>query len=242
MCPINDQTVQELLGEYKNSIKDNEKYYISEENIYGIKKENVTFFNKSYTAYIYYDQERALEEKTAIHSKLNSIESKFKKTKIYSKKLVNMFGNYFLIGKIGRSKKARFTYKRKVEEIQKCIDLAGMFIVVSNTKLDANEMISIVRKRDKCEKAFKRIKKHFELKVPQIHNEKTFIGKMFVAFLANNIVETYRYLIKEYLNKTSSETTFTSLFELSKVMIYRSNNNWNLKYALTKKLKQYLIY
>lgn len=139
-------------------------------------------------------------------------------------------------------KKAKFKYSRKIDEIQKNIDLAGMFVVISNAKIDAKEMITIARQRDKCEKVFKKIKTHFDMKVPHIHNEHTFKGKMFINFLAANIVETYRFLISEYLNKKSSETTLTSLNELSKIIIYRSENQWHLKYGLTKKVKSILKY
>lgn len=42
--------------------------------------------------------------------------------------------------------------------IQTMIDRAGLFVVVSNTKMSPKEMIVITRNRDKVEKSFKRIK------------------------------------------------------------------------------------
>lgn len=57
-----------------------------------------------------------------------------------------------------------------------------MFVILTNVaSLTSKELIIISRARDTCEKSFKRIKNHFDLARPLIHNDQTYKGKMFIA-------------------------------------------------------------
>lgn len=59
--------------------------------------------------------------------------------------------------------------------------------------------------------------------------------------MALAIVETFRYHIKDFLKSTSSQTTYTILAEMSKLIIYKKKDNtWSLRYALTKRIKDIL--
>ena len=241
MTPKNNISANEIIDRYKRLIED-EKYYICDENIYGFKtEEKIEIGDAKLNVHMFYDPLRAADEKQSIHTKLSLMEKKLKDTKYYSKKLESTFEKYFKISKIGTRGKCKFTYTKKIDEINKEMSRIGMFIIVTNTNKSTNEIIMISRARDTSEKAFRRIKSHFDLAKPLVHNDKTFSGKMFVAFVALIIVEIFRYKIKDMLNKTSSETTFTILAELTKIIIYKKRDNtWALRYALTKKTKDVL--
>lgn len=133
--------------------------------------------------------------------------------KYYSEKLVDKFGKYFNITKTNsKSKKSSFTFSRNIETINKEMKRAGMFVILTNVaSLTSKELIIISRARDTCEKSFKRIKNHFDLVRPLIHNDQTYKGKMFIAFVALAIVETFRYHIKDLLKSTSSQTTYNNI-------------------------------
>lgn len=243
MTPENNKEANNIIDKYVRLIED-ENYYIKEENVYGLLYDGTYMLDgeTKLNAHIYYDPERASEEKNTIHNKLLQIEEKLRTTKYYSQELVNRFDKFFNITKTNKkSKKSSFTFTRNTNEINKEMKRAGMFIILTNTNLTSKELIIIARTRDKCEKGFKRIKSHFDLAKALTHNDNTYNGKMFVAFVALCIVETFRYYIKDILKSTSSTTTFTVLSEMSKLIIYRKKDNtWALRYALTKRIKDVL--
>lgn len=240
MCPDNVDFVKDLINKYKNEIRFKEKYFISEENVYCIE-DTVTYNGSTYNAYVYYDLIRAIDEVNAIHSKLSYMESKIIKTKYYNKKLDSVYGKYFEFTKLSKTGRSKFNFKQKEDVVQKEIDDAGMFIVLSNAVKTPKEMILIARARDKGEKCFRRLKSGLDLTTTYTHNMDTYVGKMFIAFVALITCETYRYLIRDILNKKSSETTFTTLAELYKLIIYvDKNGKYVQRYALTKKEKEIL--
>lgn len=72
-----------------------------------------------------------------------------------------------------------------------------------------------------------------------MHEATTYEGKMFVAFIALIIVETYRWHIRNELSAISSTTTATTLGELRKFQIQlKSDRTWMPVYAPTKKQKK----
>lgn len=243
MTPENNKEANAIIDKYIKFLED-ENYYIQEENIYGVIHDELYNFDENMKAYahVYYDPSRANDEKNTIHACLIQIEEKLKSEKYYSKKLEEKFGKYFIIRKTNpKSKKSPFTFSRNTKIINEEMKRAGMFVILTNTKLTSKELIIIARTRDKCEKSFRRIKSHFDLAKPLVHNDNTYNGKMFVAFVALCMVETFRYYVKDLLKATSSTTTFTILSEMSKLIIYRKKDNtWSLRYALTKRIKDVL--
>ncbi len=75
------------------------------------------------------------------------------------------------------------------------------------------------------------------LNTPLVHNNAIYNGKMFVVFLALNLIETFRWFEKSYFEKNSSSTIYTVLDELSKIIFTFKNGTLTQKYALTAKQK-----
>ena len=99
----------------------------------------------------------------------------------------------------------------------------------------------MARMRDSNEKAFRRLKHHFGLSKTYSHNAATYEGKMFIAFVALIIVESYRYYIRPVLDAISSTTTATTIGELNKYQIQQKRDgSWMPMYAMTKKQRQIL--
>ena len=62
-----------LFKECFSEIKDSEKYYISVENIYGKRIQNMKVCGSAYNCYVYYDSKRAEDERATIHTKVRSV-------------------------------------------------------------------------------------------------------------------------------------------------------------------------
>ena len=241
MCPDSLQIVKQLFKDYSAEIKDSEKYYISEENIYGKHIRNMEVCGGTYNCYIYYDSKRAEEERATIHTKVQMMIKAALSRKRFSKKLQETFSPWLIIEKSEKDPATgkAFTVKESKRHVQQCLDKAGFFVVLSNVNLTADKMIKVARMRDSNEKAFRRIKNHFGLSKTYSHSAATYEGKMFIAFVALIIIESYRYYIKPVLNAINSTTTSTTIGELNKYQIQQKRDgSWMPMYAITKKQRQ----
>ena len=241
MCPASLTLVKTVIAAYADEIKDSEDYYIGEEHVYGIHLADQQVCNGSYDVYLFYDPARAEDERSSIHSRIRRLLGIVKERKRYSERLAELYSPWLIIKKIRRSKNAvrDFTVEENKAAIQECLDEAGFFVILSNAHLDAGNMIRVARMRDRGEKAFRRIKTQFDLSETYTHETETYEGKMFVAFIALIIVETYRWYIRDELNATSSTTTATTLGELRKFQIQlKPDRTWMPVYAPTKTQKK----
>lgn len=243
MCPGGLKLSENLILQYRLTIKDQEEHYISSENIYGIHIKDVKYDDFSYDAYVYYDPQRAQDEKDSIHSRLLFFKAGLLKKKRYSDKLKTFAAPWFIISKsASKDDEGRnFSCVPNQPEVQSKIDTAGFFVILSNAGLSAEQMIKIARLRDTDEKAFKRLKYHLGLTKTYAHSPKTYEGKMFVAFVALIMIEAFRYYQRPVLHAKTSETVATVLGELRKYQIrLKQDGRWMPQYAVTAKQKTIL--
>lgn len=239
MCPEKLTFVKNIFKTYRNEVRLKHANYIEKENCYGIliKEKNEDGLNN----YLFYDPNTAFDEVNFITGNVEKILKHLTSNDLYySAPLAEKYKKYFTLVPIGKGKKRRFTVLKKFDVIQQDIDNAGLFVIASNVELTPSEIIQIARKRDVVEKNFRSLKTHLLFDKPDVHNDITYDGKMFVMFIALNLLMTYRFLIKDYLNSVSSITVHTSLATLSKIIIEKRNENWYLRYALTKQSKEIL--
>ena len=239
MCPESLLEIKEIFKKFKNEIMMNYSAYIPEENVYGMLIHDE--FKKGLFHYVYYDHEAALDEINLINGKIEHMVSELLKPKTYfSRKLAEKYKKYLTLVPIGTKGKRKFSIIKNTKAIQEEINDAGLFVILSNVKMTAKEMIQIARKRDVVEKNFKSLKTHLLFDKPDVHNDLTYDGKMFVMFIALNLLTTYRFLIKQHLDAISSRTVHTSLSSLGKIIIEKRDNYWCLRYAFTKQIKDIL--
>ena len=239
MCPENLDEVKTIFKKYKDAITEKVQAYIPEENVYGMRVDEE--YKNGLFYYVFFDPETRRDEQNIIYGKVNRILSELSKpNKYYSKKLAEKYSKYFTLIKINQKGKSKYNILRNNSVIQEEIDNAGLFAVVSNVKMSASEMIQIARKRDTVEKNFRTLKTHLSFDKPDVHNDLTFDGKMFVMFIALNLITTYKFKIKTHLDEVSSRTVHTTLSTLNKIIIEKRDDCWCLRYALTKKNKEIL--
>lgn len=70
---------------------------------------------------------------------------------------------------------------------------------------------------------------------PYAHIDQTYNGKMFICFIALDLLQTMKFFMGNYLKKISNRTTFTALDALSKIVIYKNSLELQKqKYAFAK--------
>jgi hypothetical protein len=243
LCPENVNWVDSLIDEHGPEIKDREDYYVSDERVYASRYETELFGKNGY-AYLFYDAPRAAQEHITIHETVQYFWNKAMERKRYSEKMEETFLRRGIIvrklDKTGKDGK-NFELYEDTETIQQLLDRAGYFVMISDEKLTPNEAIRLVRNRDKVEKSFETIKRHFDLSVTYTHSMETYSGKMFVAFIA---AITHAVLINRLapiLSQRSSLTLAQLMSELNKYKIeLRTDGSWMPAYALSKYQKQIL--
>lgn len=111
-------------------------------------------------------------------------------------------------------------------------------MIISNSLMTARDMICIARKRECVEKGFRDLKMHFGLSRTYTHNDMTYDGKMFVAFVSLIILQSFRWFQTKIIRAKSSETLATLIAEIRKYKIQeKKDHTWMPVYAMNKKQK-----
>lgn len=243
IMPETADFVGELIDTNLNAIKLKEECYIEYEDIYGTST-SVRIAGKEYPAYVYYDDNTAKMERDTIHGNVNYWLGEAAKRKNYTEKMREHYEKRAVkVTKTARNKETgkNFTTEINRAAVEESIRTAGAFVILSNRKMTAGEMISIARKRDCVEKSFRMLKSHFDLKRTYTHGDKTYDGKMFVAFVALVTLQSYSWFMRDILHAKTSETIATTIAELRKYKIqYKSDKSWMPLYACNKQQKEIL--
>ena len=228
MVPETFTFARKVILEYKNILYNNSEYYIDSQKIYGLKLDQMPIFeddpdccygdlDKLYDVYLFYDDKRAATERQSVLDKYRAFLNAVLEKKQFSEKLVSDAAPYVIVTKTekdpvtGRDFRAVINHELR----QKELDLKGYFITISNASdITAEEEITIARHRDKSEKSFRRKKTFFELTRPDTETEETYEGKMFIAKVAQNIVESIEYYARPFITARTSDTVNTLLKEL----------------------------
>lgn len=247
MLPETLEVVTETIRGFRDKLKLNEKYYINDYDIYGLDT-IISIQNgresADYHAFIYYDDNTAKDERDLVHMNVNYFLSQAMNRKRYSKKMSEYFKPRAIIVKESTYQKEtgqNFVLEINHEMVKEAYQDTGFFIVISNRAMSAENMIRIVRGRDTAEKAFMYLKSHFDLERAKTHNEFTYSGKMFVAFVALVILQSFKWFTRSLLTKSRSETISTLIGELNRYKIQqKKDGSWFPVYAMNKNQKDIL--
>ena len=243
LCPDGLDWVESLILEKGPSIKDKEEFYIHAEKVYGACFPQ-TVGEKEYHAYLFYDPERAEDERRTIHEIFEYYYEEASRRKRYTKKMESDFGTKgILLVKTEKDPTTgkNFVLGKDTGAIQRLLDMKGFFVMLSPTRLSSAEAIRIIRDRDKAEKAFQGLMQHFDLRNTYTHSKKTYEGKMFTAFIALIALSSFKHFEAEVLNACTSETVAMLFVELNKYKIEQDKDGgWRPAYAMNKKQKEVL--
>ena len=247
LCPDGTTWVETLIRKKGPEIKDKQKFFIPEENVYGNRYEVHPFKdagnNKTYYAYLFYDSERASYERDTIHEVIAYHWNCAKTRKRYSDKMAATYAPQGIIvvkaDKDSTEDGKNFILLEDTAMIQELLDMKGYFVMISPSELLASEAIRIIRSRDASEKGFAMMMNHFRLRTTGRHTIETYTGMMFMAFVALICLSAFQYFEKEYLHAVSSRTTAVVFDEMAKYQILRNEKDgtWEPAYAMNKDQK-----
>ena len=240
LCPDGTDWADEMFRKYGNQLKDKQRYYIPEEDVYG-DRHTVTLFKQKYYAYLFYDSNRAEEERETIHEVMSFFWDEASARTRYTDKMRDHYAKRGIIvikGEKDPETGKNYSLAEDTAMIQELLDRTGLFIMLSPVCMEPSEAIRIIRKRDKSEKAFQFLMEHFHLRTTYCHSSNTFRGLMFMAYIADIALAAISYLESERLHACTAETIPRLILEMNKYKIERNaDGTWRPGFAMNKDQK-----
>ena len=141
-----------------------------------------------------------------------------------------------------KSKSFRTFNKERCSVVERELDLAGYFCIVTSEKMSAKEAIELYKSRDVSEKLFRGDKSYLGNKSIRVYSEESARAKIFVEFVAM-IVRCKMYIkLKEEMKKLDKKLNYmtvpAAIKELEKIeMVRQLDNIYRLDHAVTANQK-----
>ena len=157
--------------------------------------------------HIYYNEQRAVDDKVALNGLLDRLEEE-----LYSDKRVashkKLYTKYYDIKKTPTK---GITLTPKQEAIDKAEKYYGYFTLFSNGIKDPLEAISVYRSKDLIEKAFGNLKERLNMRRTSVSSEENLDGKLFIQFIALMYVSSVDKTMRD--NNLYKKSTMSDLFD-----------------------------
>ena len=245
MVKTNQKKISELITRHRLSIANQIDAYIEKYEIYGkTVKAKLYDDEKEYYVHIYYDGEKANEQRSMLlnsYAKLEKdLEKRISKTKLNRKEDMKRFEKGFRMyyDDSGYLRK----YTKLKEKIQKEVDMMGYFAIVTTQEMGAGEALETYRDRDTVEKLFRSLKSELDFNKFRVHGDASMESKIFITFLANIVRNEVFTKTKEIRRKNKKDYTVPGIIhEMNKIEITRdSRNEYVRRYGLSRKQKEIL--
>ena len=194
MAKSRNKSLDALLEENRNKIRDNFNCYIEKFGCYGLKLKTKVIGEKEQFVYIYYNGELAENKKKAFFRKMQKAKQTILDSKLDIEVLKKEYKNFFDINVDENNQKVVFLKENVFEKVHKN---AGFSIIVSNVDSDLEFILTQYKKRDLVEKAFSTVKTTFDLNKFNVQDRLVLESKMFISFLALIVRSYFSYRSEE---------------------------------------------
>ena len=235
--------VNELILENKGTFENKWVNNIYEYGVYGktIRHKLYASDKKERYFHLYHSISKESAERIEIENRINQMTQYLKK---YQNK-VNEFGpgfeKYFNLHYDEKSQTFILPEER-CSVVERELDLAGYFCIVTSEKMSAKEAIELYKSRDVSEKLFRGDKSYLGNKSIRVYSEESARAKIFVEFVAM-IVRCKMYIkLKEEMKKLDKKLNYmtvpAAIKELEKIeMVRQLDNIYRLDHAVTANQK-----
>ena len=235
--------VNELILENKGTFENKWVNNIYEYGVYGktIRHKLYASDKKERYFHLYHSISKESAEQIEIENRINQMTQYLKK---YQNK-VNEFGpgfeKYFNLHYDEKSQTFILPEER-CSVVERELDLAGYFCIVTSEKMSAKEAIELYKSRDVSEKLFRGDKSYLGNKSIRVYSEESARAKIFVEFVAM-IVRCKMYIkLKEEMKKLDKKLNYmtvpAAIKELEKIeMVRQLDNIYRLDHAVTANQK-----
>lgn len=238
--PLSTKTAKELAKAHKESLGSPDNAFRFGKQLYYVIRQTVTLGEQPYTAFVYLNEKRGSDEKERLVSFLLNVEEEVSHKQWQSAaKLVwflddNFHGwqHYFSV----EEAEGNMRVKRKIKAVEEAIEHQGIFILISNCELTAEEALNYYRRKDGVEKLFDSMKHGIDMKRLRVHSRQSMEGLLFIAFISLILYSRIQKTLRE--SDLGKKHTVQSLFyELKKLSVIEIDEKKPMITELTRKQK-----
>lgn len=235
--------VNELILENKGTFENKRINNIYEYGVYGktIRHKLYASDKKERYFHLYHSISKESAERIEIENRINQMAQYLKKYQNKVKEFGPGFEKYFNLYYDEKSQ-AFILPEERCSVVERELDLAGYFCIVTSEKMSAKEAIELYKSRDVSEKLFRGDKSYLGNKSIRVYSEESARAKIFVEFVAM-IVRCKMYIkLKEEMKKLDKKLNYmtvpAAIKELEKIeMVRQLDNIYRLDHAVTANQK-----
>lgn len=204
---IIDQYIDNIMSpdHYKQTCDNETLYMISHLHHWG---------NRRCYVHLYYNASRAAEDFDNLTKKLVLCKEELETENLQASNK-EMYERFFIIK---RTPKRGLSVKYNDAEIQKYRKrYAGFFCIMTNVKMESNEVLEIYRRKDIVENCFDDLKNGLDMKRLRIHSSEAMDSRIFIQFLALILISKLRVIAKQ--NKDLKYMTIREIMEAMETVV-----------------------
>ena len=238
--------VNELVLEHKGTFESKRVNNIYEYGVYGktVKHRLYAGDKKERYFHLYHSISKESAERAGIENRLDQMTLYLKKYQNKVKEFGPGFEKYFTLH-YDEKTQAFVLPEERCSVVERELNLAGYFCIITSEKMSAKEAIELYKSRDTSEKLFRGDKSYLGNKSIRVYSEESERAKIFVEFVAM-ILRCKMYIkLKEEMKKLEKKpnymTVLEALKELEKIeMVRQLDNVYRLDHAVTANQKTIL--
>ena len=238
--------VNELVLQHKGTFESKRVNNIYEYGVYGktVRHRLYAGDKKERYFHLYHSISKESAERAGIENRLNQMTLYLKKYQNKVKEFGPGFEKYFNLH-YDEKTQAFVLPEERCTVVERELDLAGYFCIITSEKMSAKEAIELYKSRDTSEKLFRGDKSYLGNKSIWVYSEESARAKIFVEFVAMILrCRMYTKLKEEMKNlekKPNYMTVPVALKELEKIeMVRQLDNVYRLDHAVTANQKTIL--
>lgn len=238
--------VNELVLQHKGTFESKRVNNIYEYGVYGktVKHRLYAGDKKERYFHLYHSISKESAERAGIENRLNQMTLYLKKYQNKVKEFGPGFEKYFNLH-YDEKTQAFVLPEERCSVVERELDLAGYFCIITSEKMSAKEAIELYKSHDTSEKLFRGDKSYLGNKSIRVYSEESARAKIFVEFVAM-ILRCKMYMkLKEEMKKLEKKPNYmtvpVALKELEKIeMVRQLDNVYRLDHAVTANQKTIL--
>ena len=238
--------VNELVLEHKGTFESKRVNNIYEYGVYGktVKDRLYAGDNNERYFHLYHSISKESAERAGIENRLNQMTLYLKKYQNKVKEFGPGFEKYFNLH-YDEKTQAFVLPEERCSVVERELDLAGYFCIITSEKMSAKEAIELYKSRDTSEKLFRGDKSYLGNKSIRVYSEESARAKIFVEFVAMILRCKMYTKLKEEMKKLEKKPNYmtvpAALKELEKIeMVRQLDNVYRLDHAVTANQKTIL--
>ena len=238
--------VNELVLEHKGTFESKRVNNIYEYGVYGKTVKHRLYAGDKNERYfhLYHSISKESAERAGIENRLNQMTLYLKKYQNKVKEFGPGFEKYFNLH-YDEKTQAFVLPEERCSVVERELDLAGYFCIITSEKTSAKEAIELYKSRDTSEKLFRGDKSYLGNKSIRVYSEESARAKIFVEFVAMILRCKMYTKLKEEMKKLEKKPNYmtvpAALKELEKIeMVRQLDNVYRLDHAVTANQKTIL--